>query len=326
MPGALHPLGEFVHVFVVLLLGFGIRFFFSRKSGEVECSRFDLRPVEHHRRALLDEHLVDFPAGEMDRRGLPADYVASSAGIKPALAGNRKTFRYACCAGDGNVLARWKHRRGCNYVRVVTSCFCRINGGADRADFPQPHLSDRIENPWINLQSFCIDYLRPRGDIHGGADCCNLSITNDDRTVVNLAPREREYFRVGNGVGRGRLRLRASETGHSANRGELRGNSKGGGCDLHSAPPKSVEEALNRAPSFEMEPCGGCGGLGFSSGFFSSDFFSSGFFSAGFCPAGDLASGFFSSGFFSAAFFSLSMSAFFSFSRSERSAMSRWRL
>src|SRR5260370_17997045 len=120
MPGALHPLGEFVHVFVVLLLGFGIRFFFSRKSGEVECSRFDLRPVEHHRRALLDEHLVDFPAGEMDRRGLPADYAASAAGIKSAAAGNRQNFRDACWLRDWNLLARWNHRRACKYLRVVT--------------------------------------------------------------------------------------------------------------------------------------------------------------------------------------------------------------
>ena len=63
---------------------------------------------------------------------------------------------------------------------------------------------------------------------------------------------------------------------------------------VHRAPPETAAAA--------------CGGLGFSSGFFSPGFFSSGFFF---------------SGFFSADFFSFSISAFFSFSRAARSAMSR---
>src|SRR5216684_4417869 len=45
VPRALHPVGDFIHLFVVFLLGLAVRFFFSGESSEVERAGFDLRPI-----------------------------------------------------------------------------------------------------------------------------------------------------------------------------------------------------------------------------------------------------------------------------------------
>src|SRR6266851_4512329 len=102
VPRALHPVGDFINLFVVFLLGLAVRFFFSGESSEVERAGFDLRPIQHHRSAFLDEHFVDGPASEVNGGSLPTDHTCRTAGIKTAAAGNGKNFRDARRAGDGN--------------------------------------------------------------------------------------------------------------------------------------------------------------------------------------------------------------------------------
>src|SRR5882724_2617779 len=91
MPSALHPVGDFVNLLVVLLLGVSIRLFLTGESGEVVTLRLDLRPVEHHRRALFDEHLVDFPSRHVNRGSLTADDAGSATESNPPLPGTART-------------------------------------------------------------------------------------------------------------------------------------------------------------------------------------------------------------------------------------------
>src|SRR5216683_3221629 len=328
VPRALQPVGDFIHLFVVFLLGLAVRFFFSGESSEVERAGFDLWPIQHHRSAFLDEHFVDGPASEVNGGSLPTDHTCRAAGIKTAAAGNGKNFRDARRAGDGSVFARGRHRGGRDNVRVVTSCLGRIDGGADGADLPQTHLGNRVEQSRVNLQSFRVDHLGSSGDVQADADRRDFSIADDERAVFDGAPCESEDFRVSQSVGSWRLSLsnsiRRAEEVNEVNEVKEIKETTASSCVAHSAPPvrrAAMSGAIVAPTAFGVAR----GGLGFSSGFFSSGFFSSGFFSAGFCTMGAAASGFLSSGFFSSDFLNLSMSAFFSFSRSGRAAMSRWR-
>ena len=229
MPGALHPVRDFIHPFVVFLLGFAEGLFLSRKSGEVKSVRFDLRPIEHHRRALLDEHFVNGPTGEVNGRGLSANHAACAVRVKAAAAGNGKNFGDTRGAGDRDVLARGRHGRGCDNVRVVISRLCRIHGGADCPDLPQSHLGDRVEDSRVDLQSFCIDHLGLSRDINAHANGRDFSIANDQRAIFDGAPSERKDFRMSQSVSSGRLRLRACQTRQGADRGERQSNTPNDG-------------------------------------------------------------------------------------------------
>src|SRR5215472_18781462 len=105
MAGAVQPVREYIDLLVVFLLGFSVRFFLAREGREVESLRLDLRPIEHHGRALLNEHFINGPASKMNRRCLTTDGSPAAAKVKAAAGRNGKDFRDAGSAGDGNVLA-----------------------------------------------------------------------------------------------------------------------------------------------------------------------------------------------------------------------------
>src|SRR5438034_3490937 len=52
--GTVNPFRELINLSVIFLLGIRIRFFFPRKSREIEGARFDLRPIQNHGDAALD--------------------------------------------------------------------------------------------------------------------------------------------------------------------------------------------------------------------------------------------------------------------------------
>jgi len=84
---------------------------------------------------------------------------------------------------------------------VERSGFRRIDRGADRADFAQTHLRDRIEQAGIDLQALAVDHLRARGDFDGGSDIGDFAVLDHNRAIVDAGAGESEDFGVGDGVG-----------------------------------------------------------------------------------------------------------------------------
>src|SRR5215472_2354890 len=105
MARAVEPIRKLIDLLVVFLLGFRVRFFLAREGREVESLRLDLRPIERHGRALLNEHFINGPTSEMNCGRLTTDGSPAAAKVKAAAGRNGKNFRDAGSAGDGNVLA-----------------------------------------------------------------------------------------------------------------------------------------------------------------------------------------------------------------------------
>src|SRR5260370_1518911 len=196
-----------MYLFVVFRLGVVFWFFLTGESGEVECVVFDLRHVEYHGRVFLDEHFLDGPPRHVDRGGLTADYVAGAAGIKTAAARNGKNFRDARSARDRNMFARRKHGRGRNHLGIGISRFRRIDGSAERADLPDAHLSNRVKDSVVDLQTFGINHLGLGGNVQTGADGGDFSVTDNEAAVFNGVPGNREDFLMRDRIGGWWLRL-----------------------------------------------------------------------------------------------------------------------
>ena len=172
--------------------------------------RFDFRRVEHHGHALLEEHVVDGPAGQMDRGGLATQDAGAALGVHTAAGRHGEHFRDARGARNRNMLARGQHGFGGDDVGIERSRFRRIDGGVDRADFAQAHLRDGIEQAGIDLQALAVDHLGAYGDFDGGSDIGDFAVLNHDRAIVDRGSGESENLRMGDGVGGGFvLRIRS---------------------------------------------------------------------------------------------------------------------
>src|SRR5260370_39359160 len=175
-----------------------------------------------------------------DRGAVPPDYVACPAGIKTAAARNGKNFRDARGARDRNMVARRKHGRGRNHVGIVIPRFRRIDGSADRADLPDPHLSNRVEDSGADLQTLGINDLGAHGDVPTCANRCDFPVTDNERAVFDGVPGKREDFRMSDRIGGWWLRLssrvrRDEEVKEGSEAKEGKGTSASWG-EVHSAP------------------------------------------------------------------------------------------
>src|SRR5207245_7651544 len=86
---------------------------------------------------------------------------------------------------NGKVLARGGNRGSGDNVRVVVSRFGGVHGGADRSDFAEAYLRDRIEEPGINFESFGINDPGAGGDFDSRANRGDLAVANDQRSVFD---------------------------------------------------------------------------------------------------------------------------------------------
>src|SRR5439155_19028142 len=152
------------------LLGFAVRFFHAREGGEIKSLGLDLRPIDHHGGTFPDQHFVNGPTGQMDRGGLAAQGSPAAAKVEAAAGRNRQDLGNAGSAGNGKVLARGGNRGSGDNVRVVVSRFGGVHGGADRSDFAEAYLRDRIEEPGINFESFGINDPGAGGDFDSRAN------------------------------------------------------------------------------------------------------------------------------------------------------------
>src|SRR5207249_10556358 len=66
--------------------------------------------------------------------------------------------------------SRGGNRGSGDNVRVVVSRFGGVHGGADRSDFAEAYLRDRIEEPGINFESFGINDPGAGGDFDSRAN------------------------------------------------------------------------------------------------------------------------------------------------------------
>src|ERR1051326_7685986 len=86
MARAIDPVGQFVNLLVVLLLGVGVRFFLAQKSCEIKGAGLDFRPGQHHRHATLDLHFIHRPTSQAECRCLSANDAAITKKIETATA------------------------------------------------------------------------------------------------------------------------------------------------------------------------------------------------------------------------------------------------
>src|SRR5260370_26306765 len=138
------------------------------------------------------------------------------------------------------MFARRKHGRGRTHVGIVISRFGRIDGSADRPDLPDPHLSNRVEDSGVDLQTFGINHLGLGGNVQTGANRCDFSVTKDERAVFDGVPGKREDFRMSDCIGGWWLRLssrvrRDEEVKEGSEAKEVKETSASWG-EVHSAP------------------------------------------------------------------------------------------
>src|SRR4030095_6428784 len=92
------------------------------------------------------------------------------------------------------------------YVGIEVAGFGRVHGGADGADFTEAHLRDGIEKAWVDLEALAIDHLCAGGNLDARAHGGDFAVFDDKRAIVDRGPREREDFRVSDGISRSGLR------------------------------------------------------------------------------------------------------------------------
>ena len=176
---------------------------FDGEGGKVKRLGLDLGPVQNHRDAFFEQHVIDGPAGEADGRGLSAEKAGGALRIEAAAGRHSKHFGDACRASDGNVLAGGKDGFGGNSIGVEGAGFAGVDRGADGGNFAESHLGDGIEQAWIDLQAFGVDDLRSGGNLGVGTDGRDFAVANDHRTVIDWRAGQREDFGVSDGIGCG---------------------------------------------------------------------------------------------------------------------------
>src|SRR5258708_5993645 len=106
----------------------------------MESGGFVFWPIKDQGDAGLVLHLIHGPPGKTERGSLAVDNATIAGEIETAAAGNSENGSNTSGASDGNVFAGRKNRGGRNDIRIVAAGFGGIDGGADRADFAEPHL------------------------------------------------------------------------------------------------------------------------------------------------------------------------------------------
>ena len=180
------PVGEFVDLLFVFLLGFGewLRFCWRRLRSRKIAVSIVGQSMTMATLFLMSMSLMVQPARWIAEAWPPRRF-AEPRESKPPLAGTARTSVMPAARVTGMCSLDGRMASAATASGIESAGFGGVHGGADGGDFAEAHLGNGIEEARVDLQAFAVDDLRARGNVDVGADGGDFAVLDDEDAIVD---------------------------------------------------------------------------------------------------------------------------------------------